>query len=73
MDNEAQKIADLAYEQARKVKTNALRNISHDKNNKLYPEYKKFAQEMRDKNYQAAKVTIIKLLPKMDQAINKLQ
>ena len=70
MDQKAQDIATAAYLEAWKVKTNALYNVSHDRGNKHYPEYKKFADQMRDKNYQAAKDTIIKLLPKMEDYIN---
>ena len=43
MDNDAQKIAEAAYLEAWKVKTNALYNVSHDIGNKYYPEdYTKF-------------------------------
>ena len=71
MNPVAQKIAKDAYDEARKVKSNALYNVSHGKGR--WSQYVNFANAMRNKEYQKAKDIIIKMLPDMDKEINKYQ
>lgn len=70
---EATIVANDTYAEALKVTSNALYNISHDRNNRLNPEYRAFANAVKDQNYEAAKATILAMLPKMDDYINKYQ
>jgi len=73
VSEEAQNIADSVYAEALKVRSNALYNISHDRNNRLNSEYRTFANAVKDQNYEVAKATILTMLPKMDQYINGTQ
>ena len=71
MDKGAQKIANNAYLEARKVESNALYSISHGKYR--WKSYVNFANAMRNKEYTQAKDIIIDMLPRMDNFINKYQ
>ena len=73
MSKEAQEVANHMYGEAQKVTSNALYNISHNKNNKLYPDYDKFAHAVIEKEYNEARDTISKMLPEMDKYINQYQ
>ena len=73
MSNEAKAVAETVYGEARKVTSNALYNISHDKNNTLNAQYREFAYAVMDQDYAKAKTTILAMLPKMDKYINQYQ
>jgi len=73
MSEEAQEVASHMYGEAQKVTSNALYNISHNKNNKLYPDYDKFAHAVIEQKYNEARDTISKMLPEMDKYINQYQ
>jgi DNA-binding FadR family transcriptional regulator len=70
---EATIVANDTYAEALRVTSNALYNISHDKNNKLNSEYRAFANAVKDQQYEDAKATILAMLPKMDNYINQYQ
>lgn len=78
MNKSAEEVAKIAYTEANKVTSYALRNVCHaDGGNKeLYAMYLKFAKAMKatqtSLDYDSAKKAISELLPKMDDYINKL-
>ena len=71
MSDAAKSVADEVYNQARMVKDNSLRNISHW--NTAWKEYQAFAQAMSSSNYEEAKAQLEKMLinrkPTMDEYI----
>lgn len=73
VSEEAKNIAKGVYAEALKVTSNALYNISHDRGNRLNSEYRKFANAVKDQNYEDAKATILAMLPKMKDYINQYQ
>ena len=73
VSKEATIIANNTYAEALKVTSNALYNISHDKNNKLNSEYRTFANAVKNQEYEDAKATILAMLPKMDKYISQYQ